>query len=144
MAALTGQRDTTERASAHSQLHSGVGLSSTQFYKGGIIAYDSVDGLVKKGATSTTLIAIGRCEETVLTGTSNARRINGRSGIFKFGNSASADLIAEDDVGKACYIVDDQTVALTDGSATRSRAGIVDGVDSDGVWVSFTKAVSIS
>lgn len=145
MAALTDNRDTVERASAHSQRHAGVGLSSTQFYKGGIIAYDSADGLVKKGVTSTTLIAIGRCEENVLTGAGNTRKINGRSGIFKYGNSASADLIAEDDVGKPCYIVDDATVALTDGTGTRSRAGIIDGVDTDGgVFVSFTKAVSIS
>lgn len=144
MAALAANRDTSERASAHSQLHSGVGASSTQYYKGGIIAYDSADGLVKKGVTATTLIAIGRCEENVLTGASNARRINGRAGIFKFANSAAADAIAEDDVGKPCYIVDDQTVALTDGTATRSRAGIVNGVDSDGVWVSFTFATAIS
>jgi hypothetical protein len=33
--------------------------------------------------------------------------------------------------------VDDQTVAKTDGSTTRSVAGIVRGVDTDGVWVEF-------
>ena len=33
------------------------------------------------------------------------------------------------------YIVDDETVAKTDGTATRSAAGKVVGLDSDGVWV---------
>jgi hypothetical protein len=32
-------------------------------------------------------------------------------------------------------VVDDQTVAKTNGSSTRSVAGIVRQVDSDGVWV---------
>ena len=46
------------------------------------------------------------------------------------------DLIAQADAGSDCYIVDDQTVAKTSGTNTRSRAGIVLAVDADGgVWV---------
>lgn len=138
MAALTADRDTLEKASAHSQLHAEVGGSSTQFYKGGIVVLDQADGLLKKATTATGLIALGRCEENVLTGASNTRKINCRSGIFKYGNSAAADAIAADDIGKDCYLVDDQTVALTSNSSARSRAGKVYGVDSDGVWVAFT------
>jgi hypothetical protein len=41
------------------------------------------------------------------------------------------------DVGKQCYLVDDQTVAKTDGTNTRSPAGFVRDVDADGVWVEF-------
>lgn len=145
MAALTANRDTIERASAHSQLHSRVGASSTQFYKGGIVVLDPADGLYKKGSTATGMIAIGRCEENVLTGASNTRHINCRGGIYRYGNSAAADAIAADDIGKLCYIVDDQTVALTDGTGTRSRAGIVYDVAADGqVEVSFTFATAIS
>lgn len=145
MAALAADRDTLERATGHSKRFSEVGTDSTQFYKGGIMCVSTATGKVVKGSTATTLIAIGRCEENVLTGTSNTRHINGRIGCFKYLNSAAADAIAADDIGKACYIVDDQTVALTDGTGTRSRAGIIDGVDSDGgVWVSFTQGLSIS
>ncbi len=145
MAALTANRDTPERASGHSKLFAEVGTDSTQYYKGGIVCVSTATGKVVKGSTATTLVAIGRCEEEVLTGTSNTRMIKARIGIFKYSNSASADLIAADDIGKACYIVDDQTVALTDGTGTRSRAGIIDGVDADGgVWVSFTQGLSIS
>ena len=35
------------------------------------------------------------------------------------------------------HLVDDQTVAKTNGGSTRSVAGICRGVDSDGVWVEF-------
>lgn len=143
MAALTDNRDTPEKMSGWSSMHAEVGASSTQFYKGGIVALDSADGLVKKGVTSTTLIALGRCEENVLTGAANTRRINCRSGIYKYLNSAAADLIAADDIGKDCFIVDDQTVALTNGTGTRSRAGEVYGVDADGgVWVAITFPMS--
>lgn len=145
MAALAANRDTLEMASAHSQLHSEVGTDSTQYYKGGIVCVSTVTGKMVKGAAATTLIAIGRCEENVLTGASNTREINARSGTFKFLNSAAADAIAADDIGKACYIVDDQTVALTDGTGSRSRAGIVEKVASDGgVWVNFTALLAVS
>jgi len=144
MAALADNRDTLERASGNSQLFAEVGTDSTQYYKGGIVCISTATGKVVKGATATTQIAIGRCEENYLTGTSNTRKIKARIGCFKYGNSAAADAIAADDIGKACYVVDDQTVALTDGTGTRSRAGIVAGVDSDGVWVQFTLNASIS
>ena len=39
--------------------------------------------------------------------------------------------------------VDDQTVAKTDGTGTRSRAGIVDGIEaSGGVWVRCDEALA--
>ena len=34
-----------------------------------------------------------------------------------------------------CYVVDDETVAKTNGTNTRSRAGVVVDVDAQGVWV---------
>lgn len=144
MAALTADRDTLEKYIGSAIEVAEVGTDSTQYYKGGIVSISTATGKVVKGATATTQVAIGRCEENVLTGTSNTRKIKARTGIFKYLNSAAADQIAADDIGKACFIVDDQTVALTDGTGTRSRAGIVFGVDSDGVWVSFTLPLSIS
>jgi hypothetical protein len=46
-----------------------------------------------------------------------------------FQNSTAGDLIAQADVGTDCYIVDDQTVAKTSGTNTRSVAGKVQEVD---------------
>ncbi len=141
MAALTAPRDTLERASGHSNLAAEVGLDSTQFYKGGIVVLEVASGKYKKGVTAATgaLIAIGRCEENYLTGVSNTRKIACRTGIFKYGNSTAGDLIAAVNIGADCFIVDDQTVALTSNSGARCRAGEIHGVDADGsVFVAFT------
>lgn len=136
MAALTAARKTESRVVPWSQTCEEQGADSTQFYKGGILVLDQADGKVKKGFVATTLVCLGRSLETVLTGASNTRKIRAESGIFKWLNSSAGDAIAADDIGKDCFIVDDQTVALTNGTSTRSKAGVVFGVDSDGVWVS--------
>lgn len=142
MAALTAAKNVREFDSAFAQLvgnfGSGALVASDIFYPGALVAYDTSDDKIKPAATSTTLIALGRYEgdETVNTAVAGApTSLRIKSGIFKFENSAAADAIANDDFGKACYIVDDQTVALTNGGATRSVAGKVVHVEADGVWV---------
>lgn len=57
-----------------------------------------------------------------------------RGRAFKWLNHAG-DPVTQASLGRPCYIVDNQTVAKTDGYATRSPAGLVVGVDADGVWV---------
>ena len=50
--------------------------------------------------------------------------------------NTGADLITQANVGSDCYIVDNQTVAATSGTGTRSRAGKVYAIDPSGtVWV---------
>jgi hypothetical protein len=56
-----------------------------------------------------------------------------RPGVFSYDNSGTSIALA--DVGKDCYVVDDASVHLTDGSGTRSLAGRIIGVDSMGVQV---------
>lgn len=56
-------------------------------------------------------------------------------GVFPFVNSAAGDAITIADIGKPCFIIDDQTVAKTNPSNVRAFAGIVQDVDADGVWV---------
>ena len=63
----------------------------------------------------------------------NVVALRRRVGIFA--NSASGDLIAQADVGNDCYVVDDSTVAKTDNSGARPKAGTILGVDSQGVHV---------
>jgi hypothetical protein len=61
--------------------------------------------------------------------------------VFRWENSANADLITQAEVGTDCYIVDDQTVAKTSATNTRSKAGRVVSVDDAGVWVATGLAV---
>ena len=131
----------TEKAQPWSSNHAPApAASSTQFFKGGMIVLDQADGIVKKASTATGLIALGVSEENLLTVASNARRLKTRNGVWgPFANSAAADAIAADDIGKDCFIVDDNTVALTSNSSARSRAGKVYEVDANGgVFVAFT------
>ncbi len=132
MAALITARNTPERTGDVFGMPVKAAVKPIQ---GGIAVLNA--GYAAPGTVATTLIALGRFEETV----DNSAGANGdlsvkiKRGIFKFGNSAAGDLIAQADVGADCYIVDDQTVAKTNGTATRSRAGKIVAVDSDGVWV---------
>ncbi|EGJ49042.1 hypothetical protein [Desulfocurvibacter africanus] len=110
--------------------------ASAKCYAGGI-AVANASGYAVPGSTATTLTYLGRFEETV----DNTSGENGDKAVlvrrrkaFKWKNSG-ADTVTQASLGKACYIVDDETVAATNGTNTRSAAGIVVGIDSDGVWV---------
>lgn len=132
MAALTAPRNTSERGGAV------LGFpvkANAKIFVGALVVLSA--GFAAPGSVATTLIAAGRAEETAdnTGGADGAITVQVRRGTFKFGNSASTDLIAQADVGADCYIVDDQTVAKTNGSNTRSRAGKIVAVESDGVWV---------
>lgn len=110
--------------------------AATKCLQGGIAVYDA--GYAAPGRTALNLIAAGVFEETAdnTGGAAGAVSVRIRRGSFKFANSAGGDLIAQANVGATAYIVDDQTVALTNGTGTRSAAGKIVGVDADGgVWV---------
>jgi hypothetical protein len=105
-------------------------------YQGALVALNAT-GFASKGVTATTLKQFGRAEATVdnSAGAAGAKDIDVRPGIFRWANSAAGDLITTNEIGTDCFIVDDQTVAKTNGTATRSRAGKVVGVDASGVLV---------
>jgi len=88
---------------------------------------------------ATTLRGVGRVKETVdnSAGADDAATVDIERGIFRYANSSGADEITAADIGNDCYIVDDQTVAKTDGTSTRSVAGKVHDIDALGVWVDF-------
>ena len=110
--------------------------AATLIYGGSIVCYNAT-GFATKGAVATTLKQVGRAEEQVdnTAGANGAKTITVKTGTFRWANSAAGDLIAATEVGSDCFIVDDQTVAKTNGGATRSRAGKVVNVDAQGVWV---------
>lgn len=133
MAALTADRDTLRRDGVQFEFPV---AASTKIYAGSIVCVNT-SNLATKGAAATGLRAVGVAEAMAdnSTGSASDIRVKVRRGVFRFGNSSGADAIALKDVGKICYIVDDQTVALTNGSNARSVAGVVADVDSSGVWV---------
>ncbi|MCX7784564.1 MAG: hypothetical protein N2318_13095 [Meiothermus sp.] len=94
-------------------------------------------GFAVQASTATNLRAVGRAEQTVNNagGAQGARRVRVSRGAFKWANSGGADQITQADLLNDCFIVNSTTVARTNGSNTRSRAGKVVGVEPDGVWV---------
>jgi len=97
-------------------------------------------GLAEPGTTALGLVTLGRAEFQVdnTTGAAGAQTIRVRRGVFLWTNSpAGADLIAEANIGEPCYIVDDNTVALTSAAGTRSVAGTIHDIDpqTGNVWV---------
>lgn len=133
MAALTGDRNTPRTSGDidHVPVKGG-----RKIFAGALVCRDAA-GFAVPGATATGLRAAGRAEERIdnTAGADGAVRVAVRRGVFRYANSAGADEIGAAAIGEACYVVDDQTVAKTDGGGTRSRAGIVADVDEVGVWV---------
>lgn len=105
-------------------------------YAGALVVVDA--GFAAPGRTALNLVAIGRAEQTVNNtgGADGAQRVKVRRGVFAFKNSATDPIVAAD-LGKDCYVVDDEIVAKTSGANTRSVAGKVFQVDGDAIFVDF-------
>ncbi len=132
MTALTTARNTLGRAG---EVRGYPVKASTACYAGGLAVLNA--GYAAPGATATGLIAAGRFEEDAdnATGAAGAISVRVKQGVFCFNNSSAGDAIAQADVGADCYIVDDNTVAKTSATSTRSRAGKIVAVETAGVWV---------
>lgn len=112
--------------------------AASKIFAGSIVCINAA-GNATKGATSTTLKTVGVAQEQAdnTSGAAGAIQVPVERGTWRFSNSTAGDLITLANVGATCYVVDDQTVALTNGSGTRSAAGTVRDVDASGVWVEF-------
>lgn len=99
----------------------------------GSLAMLNAAGFVIPGAEALGLTALGRAETRVVG--DGERRVKTRRGVLRFANSGGADTITRAEIGDPAYVVDDQTLAKTNGGNTRSPAGIIRDVDAQGVWV---------
>lgn len=111
-------------------------MAAVKVFAGAIVAVNS-SGYATKGQAATGMTYIGRAEAQVDNsgGSNGDKSIQVRRGKdFKWKNSATS-AITQADVGKVCYIEDDETVSKTDQAGTLSAAGTITGVESDGVWV---------
>jgi hypothetical protein len=109
---------------------------ASKIYEGALVMLNAT-GYAVKGATATGQKAAGIALEQVdnTTGASGEKTIRVKEGIFRFNNSSGGDEITIAEIGQTCYIVDDNTVAKTSGTGTRSPTGYIRDVQSDGVWV---------
>ena len=142
MAALTDDRMTPRREGDY---RVGAVAAATVIYAGALVMRNAAGWLVK-GQTATGLVGAGRAEARFDNSAGSAGDIVARyrPGTYRFANSGSTDTITIAEIGDVCFVVDDQTVAKTNGTNTRSPAGIVDHVDDQGVWVRFDEALTLA
>lgn len=140
MPALTKDRNTPR---FEGDVFSGPVAADVLIYAGALLVRNAAGDLVK-GSTATGRVGVGRAEERVdnTGGSAGDLSIKYRPGLFRFANSAGADELTKADIGKACWVVDDQTVGRTSASSSRSPAGVVHGVDALGVWVELNEALT--
>lgn len=136
MAALTGNRSTPARDGKTFAIAAAAGVHA---FAGALIALNAA-GEATPGETALNLTGFGRAVREVdnTNGASGAAKVEIEKGCFRFENSTAADAISAAEIGETAFIVDDQTVAKTDGGGTRSPAGVIADVDSAGVWISFS------
>ncbi|MBP0483947.1 hypothetical protein [Sagittula salina] len=140
MSALTQDRNTPR---AEGDVRRGTVAAAVKIFAGAYLMRNSAGHLVP-GQTATGLVGVGRAEEQVDNsgGAAGEKTCTYRPGVFRYANSAGGDEITAADIGAKAFAVDDQTVAKTDGTGTRSPAGVVDDVDAQGVWVRFDAALT--
>lgn len=132
MAALSKNRKTSERIPALRQFEAGA-----KIYAGALVALNTAGKAVPASDTAG-LTVVGRAEITAESG----KMVTVKTGCFLYGNSTSAAVTAAE-VGKVCYVADDQTVAKT--GTNSIVAGLVYDIDKKGVWVLVgTQPVSIT
>jgi len=111
--------------------------AAKKLFAGALVARDAT-GYASPGATALNIRGIGRADAHAdnSSGADGDIAVQVRKGVFRFANDG-VDTVDRSHIGSDCYMVDDQTVASNDGTGTRSVAGEVFDVDSDGVWVRF-------
>jgi len=118
-------------------------LAGAVIYQGAAVVITSA-GYAKPGVTGTGLVAVGIARE----GADNTDGVNGavmievEEMIADMANSGGGDAITIADIGKLCYLVDDQTVAKTSATDTRSLAGWVRKIEGGRIFVEFSNTVA--
>ena len=108
--------------------------SNTRIFAGSLVVVKP-NGFATMGYAATGLFYMGRAEQAVDNrgGAAGGKTVKVRTdGAFKWRNDGS---ISQTELGNTVFILDDESVTRTSGSNTRSSAGQVIGIESDGIWV---------
>lgn len=117
---------------------------ATNIFAGALLMRNAA-GFIVRGAVAVGCFGVGVAEQPAnnTAGANGALLARYQTGITaRFRNATAGDLIVQADVGRVAWILDDDQVAKTNGTATRSPAGIIEAVDAQGVWVRFDEAIT--
>jgi hypothetical protein len=152
MTALAAPRDTPQMDNSPITNLMGGAIDTTKtFYPGAMIAFDPATQYYTPAVATSTLVTVGVYQgdlDTIAPGSGITYIPDVRQGVFKLAAGTGADAIpATTPPGTPLYVIDDQTVGLTNGNGTRPLAGKLVQVDSStsgtppgndgvpGVWV---------
>jgi len=121
--------------------------AAIRIFTGALIMRNAA-GFLTRGVTAIGWIGVGRADARADNTASAAGAMNAtfRTGVFHF-NTLPGDPVVRGGIGRLCFIVDDDTVAATSATNTRSAVfvgsgRILDGIDANGVWVCLDEAVT--
>lgn len=151
MVALTAPRRTTQRATSHEH-HFGVKAGVT-IHAGALLILAA--GFLRPGregqggdnaakaTDAATYRAIGIAADSIVGGAvDGAVTLDVQSGVFPFAMGGGGDALTDADVGRACFVIDDQTVGKTNPNNTRCVAGCLVDVADGFAWVEVSPSVS--
>jgi hypothetical protein len=149
MAALTASKKIPQFGAGNTMV---LGLSlpmkaSTRIFSGALVGIDSSGNAMPAGLLAggtVRVLGVADAEVDNTSGAAAAKSVPVRRGAFSFKNSSAGDAITKADVGAPVYVVDDQTVAKTNGTSTRALAGICIGLDDNGSDVIVEVGVHLS
>ena len=137
MTTLTAARNTRERLALD---FSYPVLANAVVFAGSMVTLTAA-GFARNGVQGgTRVVGVAQSNVNNTGGVSGAISLTVKRGCHQFTN-LPADLVTAADIGNDCFMVDDDTVARTNGGATRVIAGKVAALEVMGatstVWVQF-------
>ena len=100
-----------------------------EIFTGSLVGQNSAGNAVAAADTAN-LVILGRAENSAESG----EKVVAKKGCFLFENGEGGEALTVADIGKDCYIVDDQTVGKI-GGTNKIKAGKIIDVTADGVAV---------
>ena len=110
--------------------------AATHIYEGSAVALNTSGHLVPASADPTLrVVGVAEAEADNSSGSAGDLTVVPRRGAFPFDNSSGTAAVTAADIGRPCYVVDDNTVARHDALYTRPVMGTVVGVEDGKVFV---------
>lgn len=135
MTATTENRLTDEKGeSPIARFFPALPVAAATTIRHGVMVGINLSGYLVEVSADPTIRVLGRSEAYVdnSAGAAGAKTCKVKRGIFGWTNSATTLALADAHVGRLCYAVDNQTVALRNPLGTYPVAGRVYDVDADG------------
>lgn len=122
-------------------LQGGLAMLSSGYATPGAAGTGGTDFLKIQAVSLFRLVGVSQ-QSVTGSGVDGALLVDALSGDWLCKNSAGVDALTVAEIGKYCFVIDDETVAKHSASGTRPRAGVVVAVDSTGVLVRIAPEIA--